>query len=222
MSPTQKRPSTNCASAKSAAGSLSFASPVATVVTNGSEHRNEIVNDKFTALFGYSQEDVPGVAEWWPLAYPDEAYREKIRTEWEARVAEAVRKRSEITPLEAWVRCKDGSFRYIEFHFASLGETNLAGFVDITDRKLAQDELAKIGVRLIAAQEAESARIARELHDDFQSASDASGHRPLAAFEEPARGRSRDAVQTSRTVQKKPGNSYRYARTLTSAPFQQA
>jgi signal transduction histidine kinase len=39
--------------------------------------------------------------------------------------------------------------------------------VDITDRKLAQDELAKIGVRLIAAQEAESARIARELHDDF-------------------------------------------------------
>ena len=146
---------------------LVFASPVATVVTNGSQHRNEIVNDKFTALFGYSQEDVPGVAEWWPLAYPDEAYREKIRTEWEARVAEAVRKRFEITPLEAWVRCKDGSFRYIEFHFASLGETNLAGFVDITDRKLAQDELAKIGVRLIAAQEAESARIARELHDDF-------------------------------------------------------
>jgi PAS domain S-box-containing protein len=134
---------------------LVFASPVATVVTSGSEHRNEIVNDKYMTLFGYSKEDVPAVAEWWPLAYPDEAYREKIRTEWEARVAEAVRKRSEIAPMEAKVRCKDGSYRYIEFHFASLGETNLVSFVDITDRKLAQDELEKIGGRLIAAQEAE-------------------------------------------------------------------
>jgi PAS domain S-box-containing protein len=148
-------------------GWLVSASPVATVVTNGLEQQNEIVNDKFTALFGYSKEDVSCIAEWWPLAYPDEAYREKIRTEWEARVAEAVGKRSEIAPMEATVCCKDGSYRHIEFHFASLGETNLVSFVDITDRKLAQDELEKIGGRLIAAQEAESARIARELHDDF-------------------------------------------------------
>jgi PAS domain S-box-containing protein len=146
---------------------LVLSSPVATIVTIGSEHRNETVNDKFTKLFGYSNEDVPGVAEWWPVAYPDEAYREKIRTEWEARVAEAVRKRSEITPLEAKVRCKDGSDRYIEFHFAALGDMNLVSFVDVTERKLAQEELEKIGGRLIAAQEAESARIARELHDDF-------------------------------------------------------
>jgi len=146
---------------------LVFASPVATVVTNGSEHRNEIVNDKFTTLFGYSKEEVPAVSEWWSLAYPDEAYRERIRTEWEARVAEAVRKRSEIEPMEAKVRCKDGSYRYIEFHFASLGETNLVSFVDITDRKLAQAELEKMGGRLIIAQEEERGRIARELHDDF-------------------------------------------------------
>src|SRR5277367_6094708 len=69
--------------------------------------------------------------------------------------------------MEARVCCKDVSYRYIEFHFASLGATNLVSFVDITDRKLAQDELEKMGGRLIAAQEAESARIARELHDDF-------------------------------------------------------
>ncbi len=146
---------------------LVSASPVATVVTSGLEQRNEIVNDKFTALFGYSKEDVTCIADWWPVAYPDEAYREKIRTAWEARVAEAVGKRCEIAPMEAKVCCKDGSYRYIEFHFASLGETNLVSFVDVTDRKLAQNELEKIGRRLIAAQEAESARIARELHDDF-------------------------------------------------------
>jgi len=146
---------------------LIYASPVATIVTHGWEHRNEIVNDKFTALFGYTMEDVPGAAEWWPLAYPDEAYREVVRKEWEARAAEAIKNRSEIAPLEATVRCKDGSSRHIEFHFASLGETNLVSFVDLTDRKQAQDELAKLGGRLLEAQEEERARIARDLHDDI-------------------------------------------------------
>jgi PAS domain S-box-containing protein len=146
---------------------LIYASPVATIVTHGLDHRNEIVNDKFTALFGYTKEDVPGAIAWWPLAYPDEAYREAIRKEWEARALEAIQNQSEIAPMEATVRCKDGSFRYIEFHFASLGETNLVSFVDLTDRKHAQDQLAKLGGRFLQAQEEERARIARDLHDDI-------------------------------------------------------
>jgi PAS domain S-box-containing protein len=39
--------------------------------------------------------------------------------------------------------------------------------IDITEHKLAQEALAKIGGRLIAAQEKERGRIARELHDDI-------------------------------------------------------
>jgi PAS domain S-box-containing protein len=38
---------------------------------------------------------------------------------------------------------------------------------DITERKSAQDELAKVGGRLIEAQEQERTRIGRELHDDI-------------------------------------------------------
>jgi signal transduction histidine kinase len=38
--------------------------------------------------------------------------------------------------------------------------------VDITERKLAEEALASLGQRLIAAQEQERSRIARELHDD--------------------------------------------------------
>jgi PAS domain S-box-containing protein len=48
---------------------------------------------------------------------------------------------------------------------------SFAGFVgsaiDITEHKLAQDPLETIGGRLIAAQERERSRIARELHDDI-------------------------------------------------------
>jgi len=39
--------------------------------------------------------------------------------------------------------------------------------IDITDRKLSEEALLNMGGRLIAAQEEERARIARELHDDL-------------------------------------------------------
>ena len=142
-------------------------SPMAMLVSRGLEQRTELVNDKFIALFGYSREDVPSVAEWWPLAYPDAAYREEVRREWQERVAEAIKNRSEIAPLEARVRCKDGSDRDIEFHFTSLGETDLVSFVDLTDRKIAMEALAKLGGRLIKAQEEERTRLAWNLHEDI-------------------------------------------------------
>ncbi len=142
-------------------------SPVAMVVSRGSEEKVELANDKFTALFGYTKNDMPSVAEWWSLAYPDDLYRETVREEWQARVTEAIKNRSEIAPMEAKVCCKDGSYRYIEFHFASLGETNLVSFVDLTDRKNAGEALAMVGGRLIEAQEEERTRIARDLHDDI-------------------------------------------------------
>jgi len=51
------------------------------------------------------------------------------------------------------------------------GDGSFAGFVgsaaDITDQKLAQEALEKVGGRLIEAQEEERSRIARELHDDI-------------------------------------------------------
>jgi PAS domain S-box-containing protein len=113
-------------------------SPIAMLVTEGQEQRNIIMNDRFTSLFGYTLEDVPDAAHWWPLAYPDEAYRNAIRAEWEVRVEEALKNRTEIEPIEATVRCKDGSSRYIEFHFSPLGDANIVSFVDLTEREQAQ------------------------------------------------------------------------------------
>jgi PAS domain S-box-containing protein len=113
-------------------------SPIAMVVTEGAEQRNIMVNDRFTSLFGYTLEDVPDVAHWWPLAYPDEAYRSTVRAEWEVRVEKALRNHTDIEPMEASVRCKDGSSRYVEFHFSPAGHANVVSFVDLTDRKRAE------------------------------------------------------------------------------------
>jgi len=110
----------------------------ALVVSRGAGEQVEIVNDSFTRLFGYTIEDLPDVAHWWPLAYPDEAYRESIKANWQTRVAKAIANQSDIKPMEAKVRCKDGSERYIEFHFSTIGDIHLVSFVDLTERKRAE------------------------------------------------------------------------------------
>ena len=115
--------------------------PVAMVVTRGPSQEVELISRKFVELFGYTIEDVPDEAHWWPLAYPDEAYRENIKAEWQARTQRAVIEQAEIEPMEASVNCKDGSRRHIEFHFTSLGDTNLVSFVDLTDREQAEIKL---------------------------------------------------------------------------------
>ena len=115
--------------------------PVAMVVTHGPSLEIELVNRKFVELFGYTVEDVPDVAHWWPLAYPDEAYQGKIKALWQARLDRALADHTEMEPMDAKVRCKNGSFRHIEFHFASLGDTDLVSFVDLTDRENAQTKL---------------------------------------------------------------------------------
>jgi len=120
---------------------LVLRSPVAMAVTRGPEHKNQLINYKFIELFGYTIEDVPDEVHWWPLAYPDSEYRERIKEEWRSRVERALQQGTVFEPMEALVRCKDGSSRWIEFHYAAVKDTNLVSFVDITDRQRAQLEL---------------------------------------------------------------------------------
>jgi len=115
--------------------------PLAIYVSTGVEQRCEYLNPKFNELFGYSQADVPSVAHWWPLAYPDVAYRQQLEKEWQRRVERAILTQSQIEPMDVVVTCRDGSKKNITWGFITIGENNYAFGLDVTARVAAEEAL---------------------------------------------------------------------------------
>lgn len=118
-------------------------SPIPLALTPNATLAISFINQQFTNVLGYTLEDIPTVAVWWELAYPDPAYRDLIRNEWLARVERSQTNNTPFEPMEALVCCKDKTKRHIEFHFADLGEEYLVTFYDITARKLAEEKVRK-------------------------------------------------------------------------------
>ena len=115
--------------------------PMAMVVSLGQGQRTEFYNPKFTELFGYSQDEVPDLDHWWPLAYPDMEYRRRISELWKKEVREAIARNGATPSIEARVRCKDGSERDMEFKLVCVGEKNLVFGTDVTEIKRSERSL---------------------------------------------------------------------------------
>ncbi|MHB8093489.1 MAG: PAS domain S-box protein [Candidatus Aminicenantales bacterium] len=98
-------------------------------------------NDRFLKTFGYTHEDIPTVEEWRRRAYPDEPYRRRVVESWEAAVKRAALTGADIEPIEGRVTCKDGAVRIIEISGIMIADDLLQTFIDITDRKKAEDAL---------------------------------------------------------------------------------
>jgi len=107
--------------------------PMAMVVSLGQGQRAQFYNPKFSELFGYTRDEVPDIEHWWPLACPDPEYRRQISELWNREVREAIESKSETRPIEARVRCKDGSERDVEFKLVCAGAKNLVFGTDITE-----------------------------------------------------------------------------------------
>ena len=96
--------------------------PLAITVSIDIKQITQYINPSMVKMFGYTQEDIPSVEQWWPLAYPDEVYRRKISEEWNRKVKHAIGTNTPIEPMEVVVNCKDGSKRNISWGYITLGD----------------------------------------------------------------------------------------------------
>ena len=116
-------------------------SPVSIAVFSGENQSLKYVSHHFTELFGYTQTDLPSLNAWWPLAYPMEVYRNQVEEAWRNSIEWSKRKNQESEPIESVITCKDGSTKYIEFSFSSMGDLTLVFFSDLTQRRIAEEAL---------------------------------------------------------------------------------
>ncbi|MDX8337928.1 CHASE domain-containing protein [Draconibacterium sp. IB214405] len=127
---------------------LADTSPMAIYMSTGIEQTAEYINHTFVDLFGYTIEEVPNFNQWWPLAYPNKEYRERLEKEWQEKVGKAIKTKSEIDPIEAIVKCKDGSEKNITWGFKTIGKQNWAYGLDLTKRKQVEQRLIEMNENL--------------------------------------------------------------------------
>ena len=97
------------------------------------EGRLLLANKSFTDITGYSMKEIKTLEDWFPNAYPDPKYREKVLTDWKRST------RRENAIREFKVTCKNNEVKEIEFRGAFLQDGRaLVTLSDITDRKEAE------------------------------------------------------------------------------------
>ncbi|MBL9215992.1 MAG: PAS domain S-box protein [Opitutaceae bacterium] len=109
-------------------------SPIGIVVTDA-DRNVQLVNRRFTELFGYTAADLRTIDDWWPRAYPDAVYRRQVQAEWQARVAEAMAAGRDMRPMQAIVTTPDGRRRRVEFRFKQVGPRRINLLSDVTENE---------------------------------------------------------------------------------------
>jgi two-component system sensor histidine kinase UhpB len=138
------------------------------------------LNERFSATFGYTLDDVPNLKVWWQRAYPDEEYRKEVISTWQRAVEEAGASTGDIKPHEYQVTCEDGTIRTVEIFGSKIRNKILVLLADITERKKREEEkeqllkqvqtsrqrLQKLSQQLVEVQEGERRDLVRKLHDE--------------------------------------------------------
>jgi PAS domain S-box-containing protein len=96
--------------------------PLAIHSMSGAERATRYMNPTMIRMFGYSQEDIPSLAEW------------------KERIDRAIDTESPFEGMEVAVSCKDGSKKDISWDFLIMGDRQYSFCLDLTERKGAEEK----------------------------------------------------------------------------------
>jgi PAS domain S-box-containing protein len=99
------------------------------------------LNSRFIQTFGYVNAEVVTLDDWWPLAFPEPAYRQQAMTAWNDALHKARDHGSDIQGLEYRITDKRGKIRTMVVSGITLDDGFLATFFDITARKETEQTL---------------------------------------------------------------------------------
>jgi PAS domain S-box-containing protein len=140
--------------------------PIATVDENGAVL---YLNRGFVSTFGYSLQDLPDISTWFARAYPDPALRDAARLHWNEAVLQT-RSTGLSAHRESQIACRDGSPRQVDIRSAQIGDHFVVLFNDISERKRAEQEHARLEQQLQQSQKMEAVgRLAGGIAHDFNN-----------------------------------------------------
>lgn len=99
------------------------------------------LNKAFIEAYGWTEEDLPTVEDWFAKAYPDPAYRNEVLAKWAAGVERARRTGGSIGPRVYRVARKDGTLREVEISAVVFEGEMFGSFLDLTERNRAERKL---------------------------------------------------------------------------------
>jgi len=153
------------------------AAPVALVMHDPLGH-TVLVNKAFTEQLGYTLANIPTLADWWQLSYPDPTRRQSVMAAWENALRQRDCNGESIATLEDTVTCKDQSLRTFIARATPVGlpASQVITLEDVTERRRDEAQLAQyrdhleamIDERTAALQEA--SRTAREIQQAMDGA----------------------------------------------------
>jgi PAS domain S-box-containing protein len=127
------------------------------------ESRITFLNEQFTRTFGYTLEDIPTLADWARVAYPDAQYRTEAFAAWDPALERAIRNKGTVESMEFHVTNKEGRKLDVLISAVVMEEMMLGCLIDVTERNRMTAELDEARIREIRNEVEQKRKIQQKL-----------------------------------------------------------